>query len=135
MRSRLEPEKNEHNFKTSPGAIYDIDFLSGYLLIKHRVREKGGALRDRLWRCVSSGGLGRTDAATLDHAAELFRTTDHLARLVVGRANKWLPPTEYAQQVTEKLTEEILKRQFSDGLEQELLRTMSEVRRIFERTH
>jgi glutamate-ammonia-ligase adenylyltransferase len=135
MRSRLEPEKNEHNFKTSPGAIYDIDFLSGYLLIKHRVREKGGALRDRLWRCVSSGGLGRTDAATLDHAAELFRTTDHLARLVVGRANKWLPPTEYAQQVTEKLTEEILKRQFSDGLEQELLRTMKEVRRIFERTH
>jgi glutamine synthetase adenylyltransferase len=135
MRSRLEPEKNERNFKTSPGAIYDIDFLSGYLLIKHGVCEKGGTLRDRLWRCVSAGGLGRTEAATLDHAAELLRTVDHVARLAVGRANKWLPPTEHAQQVTEKLAEQILKRQFSDGLDTELLRTMGEVRKIFERVY
>jgi glutamate-ammonia-ligase adenylyltransferase len=133
MRSRLEPDKDEPAFKTSPGGIYDIDFLSGYFLLKHRIREKGGTLRDRLWRCASAGALSTADAATLDHAAELLRTADHIARLVVGRANKWLPTTEHARQVTEQLTGQVLKWEFAQGLEAELLRTMQEVREVFHR--
>jgi glutamine synthetase adenylyltransferase len=133
MRLRLEPEDKDYSFKTSPGGIYDIDFLTGYLLIKHNFPEKGGTLRDRLWRCAGAGVLERPDAAALDHAAEFLRTADHVARLVVGRANKWLPATEHARQVTEQFTGEILKRQFGDGLEGELLKTLHEVREIYER--
>ena len=133
MRSRLEPEAKDYSFKTSPGGIYDIDFVTGFLLIKHNIREKGGTLRDRLWRCAGAGVLERSDAATLDHAAELLRTAGHIVRLVAGRAHKWLPATEHARQVTENLTREVLKRQFGDGLEAELLRTLREVRAVYER--
>jgi glutamine synthetase adenylyltransferase len=133
MRSRLEPEAKDYSFKTSPGGIYDIDFVTGFLLIKHNIREKGGTLRDRLWRCAGAGVLERSDAATLDHAAELLRTAGHIVRIVAGRAHKWLPATEHARQVTEKLTREVLKRQFGDGLEAELLRTFREVRSVYER--
>jgi glutamate-ammonia-ligase adenylyltransferase len=134
MRTRLETaDSGEPSFKTSPGAIYDIDFISGYLLIRHRVKDKGGTLRDRLWRCVGAGILGKPDAATLDHAAELFRTVEHVVRLAIGRARKWLPATEHAQRVTDKLSSLILRRQFPDGLETELLRTGVSVRDIYDR--
>ena len=134
MRRKLEnADVPEKSFKTSPGATYDIDFLTSFLLVKHGVSNKQGSLRDRLWRCVASGLLEKADAAALDHAAELLRTVEHVARLVVGRAHKWLPATEHARQVTEKLPAQILRRQFPQGLEAELARTCSEVRRIYER--
>ncbi len=133
MRQRLEPDDTERNFKTSPGATYDIDFLCGYLMIKDGIPEKGGTLRDRLWRCAERGVLERADVAKLDHAAEFLRTVDHVVRLVVGRAHKWLPPTEHACEVSERLTGEILKRSFRDGLEAEMLRTMAEVRSLYDK--
>jgi len=77
--------------------------------------------------------LEKADAAVLDHAGELLRTVEHVVRLVVGRARKWLPATEHARQITEKLPAQILRRQFPQGLEAELARTCSEVRRIYER--
>jgi glutamate-ammonia-ligase adenylyltransferase len=133
MRTKLESTEAEKSFKTSPGATYDIDFLTSFLLVKHCVRDKQGSLRDRLWRCVASGLLEKADAAALDHAAELLRTVEHVVRLMVGRARKWLPATEHARQVTEKLTSQILRREFPQGLEAELGQTCSEVRRIYER--
>jgi glutamate-ammonia-ligase adenylyltransferase len=133
MRARLETaDGDENSFKTSPGAVYDIDFISGYLLIRHGISDKSGSLRDRLWRCVAAGVLPKADAATLDHAAELFRTVEHVVRLAIGRARKWLPATEHAQQVTEKLTSQILRQEFPAGLEAELLRTSVKVRSIYE---
>ena len=75
----------------------------------------------------------RADAGLLDHAAELVRTVEHVARLVVGRAGKWLPATEHGRKVTEKLTGQILEREFPDGLESELDRTFGKVRAIYER--
>ena len=75
MRARLEAaEVPEKSFKASAGGIYDIDFLSSYLLVQHDIHDKQGSLRDRLWRCAAAGLLGRGDAADLDHAAELLRT-------------------------------------------------------------
>jgi hypothetical protein len=65
-------EGPEKSFKYSPGAIYDIDFITSFLLIKHSVADKRGSLRDRLWRCVATGALDKTDAGVLDHAAELL---------------------------------------------------------------
>jgi glutamate-ammonia-ligase adenylyltransferase len=134
MRTKLEAvDAPEKSFKTSPGAIYDIDFLTGFLLVKHGMSNKLGSLRDRLWRCVDAGALGKADAGALDHAAELLRTVEHVVRLVVGRARKWLPATEHAQQVTERLTSEILRREFPEGLEAELVRTCVTVREIYQR--
>ena len=134
MRTKLEAaEEGEKSFKASPGAAYDIDFLTSYLLVKHAVREKNGTLRDRLWRCAEAGLLEKCDAAALDHAAEFLRTVEHVVRLAVGRARKWLPATEHAQRVTEKLTGQILRRDYAAGLEAELANTFPRVRAIFER--
>jgi glutamate-ammonia-ligase adenylyltransferase len=131
MRTKLE--SSEKNFKTSPGAIYDIDFLCSFLLVWHGIADKAGNLRDRIWRCTSAGLLEKPDAATLDHAAELLRTVEHIVRLVVGRARKWLPAADHARRVTEKLAAQILNREFPRGLEAELEQTCQSVRKILER--
>jgi glutamate-ammonia-ligase adenylyltransferase len=134
MRTRLEvADAPGKSFKASPGATYDIEFITGFLLIKHGVADKQGSLRNRLWRCVAAGVLEKSDAAVLDHAAELLRTAEHVTRLVVGRAGHWLPPTEHGQLVTEKLTGQILGCEFPQGLESELSRTFGKVRAIYER--
>jgi len=134
MRAKLEAtDSSGGSFKTSAGAIYDIDFLTGHLLVKHSLKDKQGTLRDRLWRCATSNLIDKSDAAALDHAAELLRTVEHVVRLVVGRARKWLPATEYARQVTEKLTAQILRRDFPEGLDAELQQSCGEVRKIYDR--
>jgi glutamate-ammonia-ligase adenylyltransferase len=134
MRTRLEQaEPTEKNFKNSAGGVYDIDFITSYLLIRHGVRETGGNLRDRLWRCAEVAALSKSDAATLDHAAELLRTVEHMVRLVVGRARKWVPATEHSRRVAAELTSGVLKRQFAGGLDEELNRTLQDVRAVFDR--
>ncbi len=133
MRTKLEGTQAEQNFKTAPGGTYDIDFLTGYLLVKHGVREKNGTLRERLWRCAAAGLLEKRDAARLDHAAELLRTTEHVVRLVVGRAWKWLPATEHARQKTSEFVARVLPRSAPLGLEAELRQTCEEVRLIYDR--
>jgi glutamate-ammonia-ligase adenylyltransferase len=134
MRAKLEAaDAPEKSFKTSPGGIYDIEFLCASLLIQHEVRDKNGSLRERIWRCVAAGSLAKSDAAVLDHAAELLRTVEHVVRLAGGRARKWLPPTEHASQVTVRLVSEILDRKFPAGLEPEILRNLAAVREIFDR--
>jgi glutamate-ammonia-ligase adenylyltransferase len=134
MRDKLATtNSSEQSFKTSPGGTYDIDFLTGYLLIKHGVGHKQGSLRDRLWRCAGAGLLGNSDAACLDHAAELLRTTEHVTRLSLGRVQKWLPAVEHARQVAERVTSQIVNTQFKGGLEAELARTFADVRDVYNR--
>jgi len=133
MRTKLElADAPEKSFKTSAGGVYDIDFLCGYLLVRHGITQKAGGLRDRLWRCAGAGLIAKADAAALDHAAELLRTVEHLVRLVVGRKRKWLPATEHARQVTERLTTKVLNRKFPRGLEAQLIETVRRVREIYE---
>jgi glutamine synthetase adenylyltransferase len=134
MRRRLElASAPERSIRSAPGALYDGDFLSGFLLVSRGLRPKAGTLRDRLWRCAAEGTLEKHDAATLDHAAELCRTVEHVMRLVVGRKTRWLPSAEHPREAVEKLSSEILRRQFPDGLEQELSRTFATVREIYTR--
>ena len=134
MRHRLElASAPERSIRSAPGALYDGDFLSGFLLVSRGVRPKAGTLRDRLWRCAGAGVLEKHDAATLDHAAELCRTVEHVMRLVAGRKTRWLPAAEHPREAVEKLASRILRREFLDGLEPELLRTFQIVREIYER--
>jgi glutamate-ammonia-ligase adenylyltransferase len=134
MRTKLQdataPAKS---IRTSAGGLYDIDFLSSFLLVKHGVRPKSGTLRDRLWRCSSAGVLDKHAAAILDHAGELYRTVEHILRLVTGRNGRWLPSAEHPRHAVETLTSQILRREFPEGLEEELLRTFVEVRTIYDR--
>ena len=134
MRHRLElASAPERSIRTAPGAIYDADFLSGFLLVSHGLRPKAGTLRDRLWRCAGAGVLEKHDAAALDHAAELCRTVEHVLRIVAGRKTRWLPSAEHPREAVEKLTAQILRRDFANGLEQELLATFERVRSIYDR--
>ena len=134
MRRKLEgTHAAEKNFKTMPGTSYDIDFITGYLLVKHGIRQKNGAVRDRLWRCAAAGLLEKKDAARLDHAAELLRTAEHYVRMVVGRGGKWLPAADHARRVIANLTGHALDRSFGDDLESELEATCLEVRGIYDR--
>ena len=133
MRRKLEgTHAAEKHFKTMPGASYDIDFITGYLLVKHGIGEKNGTLRDRLWRCAAAGFLEKKDAARLDHAAELLRTAEHFVRLVVGRGGKWLPAADHPRRVIADLTGRALDRSFGDDLESELDGACVEVRGIYD---
>lgn len=134
MRGKLETADGlTQNLKTSEGAIYDIDFLCGFLLVKNQIAPTGGTLRDRLWRCAACGLLQNSEARALDHAAELLRTVEHVVRLVTGRTAKWLPSSEHARAAVENLAARMLGREFPDGLEEELNRTRGEVRAVFDR--
>jgi len=134
MRQRLQDASSPgRSIRTSAGALYDADFLSSFLLVKHGIRPKSGTLRDRLWRCSASGKLEKRDAALLDHAAELCRTVEHVLRLVIGRNSRWLPAAEHARYAAEKLTTQVLHREFPEGLEQELLNSFVKVRSIYDR--
>jgi glutamate-ammonia-ligase adenylyltransferase len=134
MRRKLEaasaPDKS---IRTSAGALYDADFLSSFLLVRHQIRPRSGTLRHRLWRCAAAGVLDKQDAAALDHAAELCRTVEHVLRLVTGRNMRWLPAAEHPHGAAERLSSGILRRSFSSGLETELLKTFSVVRAIYDR--
>ena len=134
MRSKLQDATAPaRSVRTSAGGLYDIDFLSSFLLVKNEIRPKSGTLRDRLWRCSAKGVVEKHETAVLDHAAELCRTVEHVLRLVTGRNGRWLPSAEHARQSVEKLTSQVLRREFPDGLEAELLRTFAEVRTIYNR--
>jgi glutamate-ammonia-ligase adenylyltransferase len=134
MRARLEhSEPAEGNFKTSPGAVYDIDFIACYLAIRQQLAGACGNLRERLRQLQERKLLEQEDCATLDQAAELFRTVEHAVRLVTGKARKSLPGTEQGKHAAEHLSARLLRREFVGGLEAELARTMEKVRGIYER--
>ena len=133
MRRKLEDRSApEKSIRTSPGGLYDIDFLSSFLLVKHELRPKTGTLRERLSRCCAAGLLDEPEADILDHAAELCRTVEHMLRLVTGRNGRWLPAAGHPRQAIEKLTAQVLQQEFPQGLEPELLRTFSEVRALYD---
>ena len=125
MRDKLASTNNSRKLKTSTGGTYDIDFLTGFLLIKHGIPNKQGSLRDRLWRCAAADVLEHSEAAKLDHAADFLRTVEHVGQIGDRKSPKVLPATEHAQQATEKLTAQILNRHFGNSLEAELLETQS----------
>ena len=134
MRQRLQDASSpERSIRTSAGALYDIDFLSSFLMVARNIRPKTGTIRDRIWRCVSGGVLDKKDAAILDHAAELFRTVEHTLRLVTGRNGRWLPSAEHSHHAIEQLTSQILRCEFQHGLEDEMLGTFGQVRGIYDR--
>ena len=136
MRRKLEGSGGA-DFKTAPGGLYDVEFITAYLLIRqpipHIARSGRGTLRDRIWRCVDAGLLGREDAAKLDHAAELLKSADHAVRLVTGRSQPWLPASEHARQMTAALTGKIIGLDRRKSLQGDLDAARDHVRSIYNR--
>ncbi|MGH9602229.1 MAG: hypothetical protein ACRD24_07540 [Terriglobales bacterium] len=132
MRARLEASDERSNFKTSPGGFYDIDFTVSYLLVRHGALGVAGNIREKLYALEERGLLDVNSCATLDSAAELLRTLEHVVRLVLGRPRKSLPVAEQARETTERLTARFLGREFPGGLEAELARSAHSVRQLYE---
>ena len=133
MRTRLAEAESAggRNFKRGPGGFYDIDFLAGYLQIRHGLAHPSANIRDRLYALAGCGLLGDADCATLDYAAEFLRSLDHVIRLVKGRARTAPPEGEHDSEVVERLVGRILQADFSAAIEQELNRVRTEVRAAF----
>ncbi|MGH9530770.1 MAG: hypothetical protein ACRD2Q_00145, partial [Terriglobales bacterium] len=132
MRARLAASDERSNFKTSPGGFYDIDFTVSYLLVRHGALDVAGNIREKLYALEERGLLDVNSCATLDSAAELLRTLEHVVRLVLGRPRKSLPVAEQARETTERLTARFLGREFPGGLEAELARSAHSVRQVYE---
>jgi len=111
----------------------DIDFIAAYLLLRHGRGAQPANIRQRLYLLAEQGLINDADCASLDYSAEVLRTVDHVIRLVTGRTFKSLPPTEHGRAMTEQLSERLLQKQFSGGLESELRRLFASVREVFER--
>ena len=103
-----------------------------YLLVKYSVRDVQGNTRNRLHALAARALLSDEDCATLDAAAELLRTTDHVVRLVTGRRRKSLPVGDHPRQVSEQLVSRMLGRTFREGLARELERTYLLVRPVYQ---
>jgi hypothetical protein len=76
--------------------------------------------------------LDESDAATRS-CRRILANRATRGRLAIGRGIRWLPGIDHAQQITEKITVLILRREFANGLESELLQTLESVRKIYER--
>jgi glutamate-ammonia-ligase adenylyltransferase len=131
MRERLAESEPQANFKTARGGFYDIDFITGYLLVRRHLPFEGGNTRRRLHALALQGALSDEDCATLDYAAELMRAVEHAIRLFFGRASAVLPEVQHGRQVVEQLSARLLGRESLDCA-QELARIMPQVRKIFE---
>ena len=121
------------NFKTAAGGFYDIDFIVTYLFVRHSLVLPGSNIRERLHHLAAHDLLDDAACATLDYAAELLRTTDHVIRLVTGRARKSLPAGEHGREAVEHLTARLMESDFEGGLEAELRRVAASVRELYQR--
>ena len=130
MRSRLEKQEAGWNLKTSPGGLYDLDFLAGALAIRGRMRPLCGDLQARLRQLLDAGIVTASDFALLDDAALLLQSLEHAIRLATGRARKELPAAEHAHEAAEKLAGWFAGRPFSEEL---LRERMATVREVFDR--
>jgi glutamate-ammonia-ligase adenylyltransferase len=131
MRERLEKaNRYPHSFKLARGGFYDIDFIASYLLLREASPAPGNTL-DRLQHLLQKGLLDPPVFTALRDAALLYRTADHVIRLVTGRARPELPEAEHARQCVERLANTILEWPEGEGFQERLAVTAERVRSIF----
>ncbi|MBV9085993.1 MAG: hypothetical protein JOY79_00790 [Acidobacteriaceae bacterium] len=130
MRAKLE-KSGEPDFKRDAGGFYDIDFIVSFLAVVCGREGVQGNISERLHALAERELLSDADCATLDNAAELLRTLEHVIRLVLGKARKSLSAGEHARHTTEQFTARILGRSFPKGLDYELEQTARAVREVY----
>jgi len=130
MRTKLE---KADGLKTGIGGMYDIDFLIGYIVIRHGIHTVEGSIGERLQMLNRAGLVGNPELQVLLDALELFRTVEHAIRLVTGRAGKDLPVSPVAQANVAELTSRMMTRELGESMEDELLSARVKVREVFEK--
>jgi glutamate-ammonia-ligase adenylyltransferase len=132
MRVRLEKSNRyARSFKLARGGFYDIDFIASYLMLRKASPIQGNTL-DRLQHLRQLDAIDEPTFAELMQAALLYRTADHVIRLVTGRARPELPEAQHARAAVEKLVNRILAREENNDLQGELEQTAKRVRTIFD---
>jgi glutamate-ammonia-ligase adenylyltransferase len=94
MRRRLEREVAvpSTNTKTAPGGYYDVDFAVSYTRLRRRVAALPGAnMAEQIAALGAAQAISAEDAAALTEGAGFLRATDHILRLVTGKAPNGLP--------------------------------------------
>ncbi len=134
VRVKLE-KSNERDLKTGAGGSYDLDYIVGFLMVKHGILQPRANLRDSLRLVRERGFLTAPDAQALGQAARLLRTVEHAIRLVLGKSSKTVPVSGPARQAVEDLTFSALRsgRGYRD-LDAVMQRTFLTVREIYTRT-
>jgi glutamate-ammonia-ligase adenylyltransferase len=131
MRERLEKaNRYPHSFKLARGGFYDIDFIASYLMLREASLAQGNTL-NRLQHLREMNFLDELTFARLHDAALLFRTADHVIRLVTGRARPELPEAEHARKSVQLWTNRILGCPEGEDLQIRLADTSESVRSTF----
>lgn len=134
MRSRLEKSNRyPHSFKLARGGFYDIDFVASSLMLRHGSLCSGNTLRRLSYLCTA-GFLEQPAFDQLHEAVVLYRTADHVIRLVTGRARPELPVAEHARQAVSELLRQILGIHRDSSIQERLNATATQVRAIFDNT-
>jgi glutamine synthetase adenylyltransferase len=131
MRTRLEKSNRyAHSFKLARGGFYDVDFIASFLMLRHASLHSGSTLH-RLGHLHGKGFLESAEFDGLREAAMLYRTADHVIRLVTGRARPELPEAEHARSAVEDLVCTVLGQNETGDTQQKLNITAERVRAIF----
>jgi glutamate-ammonia-ligase adenylyltransferase len=106
-RRKLEcSEADSASIKTGAGGFYDLDYIVGYLLVRHGLQHDRGNLRESLLELLKRGLIAQSDYETLDHAGLLLRTVEHAVRIVLGKTRKSIPAAGPARVAVERLVAE-----------------------------
>ncbi len=131
MRARLEKSNRfTGSFKLAAGGFYDIDFIVSYLMLRQANLVEGNT-QERLAQLHHAGLLGASIFEVLNQAAQLYRTTDHVIRLVTGRTRPELPTAEHPHKATERLVNSIMGHAEGTDLQVRLREMQPQVREIF----
>jgi glutamate-ammonia-ligase adenylyltransferase len=103
MRKRIADSGGAESFKTSPGGVYDLDFLVGMLEARAGIQAAGKQLWQRVETLLERELLTPVQGRELLHAAGLFRQLDHGIRVLEGRSRKWLPESDGLRESVEHL--------------------------------
>ncbi len=133
MRTKLEQSDDDRSIKTGRGGLYDIDFIVGFLQIRHGMRTMEGNMRQRLQRLSQAGLIGEQDAQSLLDGLDLWRTLEHVTRLATGRAQRSLPISENARKSVEQLVARIYSPEIAAELDASVERTRETIRGVFGR--
>ncbi len=124
MRKKIADSGGAESFKTSPGGVYDIDYLLGLLEAHTTMPAAGKQLWQRIEALLERELLTPAQGTELLRAAALFRSVDHGIRVVEGRSRKWLPESDLLRESVENIVQ-------CSGLAGVLRAEMRVVRTIF----
>ncbi|MBV9764878.1 MAG: hypothetical protein JOZ48_08535 [Acidobacteriaceae bacterium] len=135
MRMRLQREQGTlAPLKAGFGGYYDADFILMYLRLKGAgLFYKSLNTPERIDVVEKMGHLEREDAEFLLRATTFFRSLDHAVRVVTGRAEEKLPPSDTEREMIAALMSRwTSERPTAASLESELLTLQTKMRHLFD---